>query len=71
MDDKKREKSGRVERPEGKRTPYKYGGSLGWIASMIDPETSSWKPGRRPKVERMQDDRPESQTTDDSATERQ
>lgn len=30
--------------PEGERTPYKSGGSLGWVASMIDPGTSSWKP---------------------------
>jgi len=41
---KKHQESGRVETPTVRRTPYRYGGSLGWLASMLDPETSSWKP---------------------------
>jgi hypothetical protein len=34
--------------PGGERTPYKHGGSLGWVASVIDPDTSSWKPTSPP-----------------------
>lgn len=41
---KKHEQSGSVEAPTVGRTPYRYGGSLGWLPSMLDPETSSWKP---------------------------
>ena len=55
------------KRPKGERTAYKYGGSLGWIASMIDPETSSWKAARRPKPERDLTDRDEPETSDDSS----
>jgi hypothetical protein len=64
MSDEKPDTSTRVGRPKAKRTPYKYGGSLGWIASMIDPETSRWKPSR-PKDERSQVERRESGTDDD------
>ena len=51
---KKSEKNELAERPKGERTPYKYGGSLGWVASMIDPETSSWNPMRLRKNEPAQ-----------------
>ena len=67
MEEDERETSGQPERPKSKRTPYKYGGSLGWIASMIDPNTSSWKPIRRPKDERAQAARHETETRDDSS----
>jgi hypothetical protein len=68
MEEDERETSGWAERAKSKRTPYKYGGSLGWIASMIDPETSSWKPIRRTKAERPQATRQETGTNDDSSS---
>jgi hypothetical protein len=43
MKNKKPENSERTAEPRPVRTPYKYGGSLGWIMSIMDPETSSWK----------------------------
>ena len=56
-----------AERPNAERTPYKYGGSLGWAASMIDPETSSWKATSRQKPKPEQADRDKSETSDDSS----
>lgn len=66
MGDEKRKTEGRVERPKSARTPYKYGGSLGWIASMIDPDTSSWKP-TRPSDDRTQADRREPEDDESSS----
>jgi hypothetical protein len=59
---------GHDEGPKAERTPYKYGGSLGWVASMIDPETSSWKATNRPKPKPQQADPDESETSDDSSS---
>ena len=56
----------RVPHDTGKRTPYKYGGSLGWIASMIDPETSGWKPAL-PKQKQTSGDSREPDAKDESS----
>jgi hypothetical protein len=58
---KKRHKDEQAKGHEVQRTPYRYGGSLGWVASMMDPETSSWKPMPLNNVEPKPDERqPES-----------
>jgi len=56
-----------VRPPKGERTPYKYGGSLGWVASMMDPATSSWKPSSPPKGTGAEADKVESDAGDESS----